>query len=187
MLQTPPWHVPAWSSEAEVFDGQFGCEQLVPGGHFWQWPVPSHFPVFPQLAAVESGGQALAGTGIEFTGVAAHVPTVFTLQAWQDGHEGVVQQTPSTQLLLAHWLPPLHPAPGANLTTQFPVKTPGVWQKLPMSQSLSCVQPATVQVPVVAPGFWQTFPAPHWASAVQCAHPEVVQTRPVAEQVVVLV
>jgi hypothetical protein len=186
LLQTPDWHVPPWVRVPEVLDGQFGCEQVVPLGHFWQPPLPSHLPVFPQLAAAASGGQKLVGTGSEFSGVAAQVPTVFTLHAWHDGHEGVVQQTPSTQLALAHWLPAPHVAPGANLPTQFPVATPGFWQKLPEGQSVSCAQPATVQVPVVAPGFWQKLPAPHWASAVQWAQPEVVQMRPVDEHVVVL-
>jgi hypothetical protein len=132
--------------------GQTACEQLVPLGHFWQPPEALHLPVFPQLEAVGSGGQKLAGAGV-FSATGAQVPDPFTLHAWQEAQLGVLQQTPSTQLPVAHWLPAVPQAvPLRNLTTQFPVATPGFWQKLPAAHWLSSVQPATVHVPVVAPG-----------------------------------
>jgi hypothetical protein len=48
----------------------------------------------------------------------AQVPLPLTLHDWQDGQLEVVQQTPSTQLPLMHWLAPPHAAPGAFLLTQ---------------------------------------------------------------------
>ena len=52
------------------------------------------------------------------SGTLAQVPLLLTLQDWQDGQLDVVQQTPSVQLPLMHWLAPPHAAPGPFLATQ---------------------------------------------------------------------
>jgi hypothetical protein len=57
------------------------------------------------------------------------------LQAAQVPHELIVQQTPSTQLPLPHWLPPLQVVPGAPFVVQAPLL-----QKFPAEQSVSAVQ-----------------------------------------------
>ena len=52
------------------------------------------------------------------SGTLAHVPLLLTLHDWQDGQLDVVQQTPSVQLPLMHWLAPPQAVPGAFLGTQ---------------------------------------------------------------------
>jgi hypothetical protein len=49
-----------------------------------------------------------------------HVPAPFRLHIWQVGQLLVVQQTPSVQMPLPHWLPVEHPEPFAILETQVP-------------------------------------------------------------------
>jgi len=52
------------------------------------------------------------------SGTLAQVPAPFTLHDWQDGQLEVVQQTPSVQLPLMHWLAPPHATPAAFLAMQ---------------------------------------------------------------------
>jgi hypothetical protein len=70
-------------------------------------------PVLPQGGL---GVQRPCGSGPLATG--AQVPPPLMLQAWHVGQLPVVQQTPSRQLPLEHWLPPPHPAPSPNLPVQ---------------------------------------------------------------------
>jgi hypothetical protein len=84
----------------------FGC--------CWQAPAPLHAPVLPQVVLV---GQRPCGSPI-VDGTFAHVPDPFRPQDWQVGQLEVVQQTPSTQLPLTHWLPPPQATPGPFLGAQ---------------------------------------------------------------------
>ena len=70
-------------------------ETLVPPS--WQCPAPSQAPVLPQ------GGLAVQRPwgSVVLAGTLAQLPALpVMLQAWQVLHELVLQQTPSTQLLL---------------------------------------------------------------------------------------
>jgi hypothetical protein len=83
----------------------FGC---------WaQAPLPSQAPVLPQAPVLEQRpcGSVTAPTN-------EHVPAGLRLQAWQVGQLPALQQTPSVQEPLAHWLPAVQPAPRAFLGTQ---------------------------------------------------------------------
>jgi hypothetical protein len=72
----------------------------------WQPPEPLHRPVLPHtpLAAQLPGSATPLATF-------AQVPRVLTLQAWHVEQVEVVQQTPSVQWALAHWLSPAHAPP----------------------------------------------------------------------------
>ena len=50
----------------------------------------------------------------------AQVPKPFRLQAWQVEQLPVLQQTPSTQLPLVHWLPLPQATPSPLFSTQLP-------------------------------------------------------------------
>jgi hypothetical protein len=71
-----------------------------------QAPLPLQVPVFPHapLAAQLPGSATPLAT-------LAQVPVVLTLQAWHVGQVEVVQQTPSVQWALVHWLSPAHAPP----------------------------------------------------------------------------
>ena len=49
-----------------------------------------------------------------------HVPAPFRLHIWQVGQLLVVQQTPSVQMPVPHWLSLEHPMPPAIFGTQVP-------------------------------------------------------------------
>lgn len=81
----------------------------------WQPPL-TQTPVLPHggLAAQLPGSVLPLGTF-------EHVPAApVPLHDWQAGQEPVVQQTPSVQLLLVHWLPPPHASPNPFFATQLP-------------------------------------------------------------------
>jgi hypothetical protein len=76
--------------------------------------LPSQLPPQeePSLAQAER-----APCGAPLTVV--HLPTLpATSQAWHWLPQAELQQTPSTQLLLAHWFDALHTVPSASLATQ---------------------------------------------------------------------
>lgn len=79
---------------------QVAPPQLVPAGAFRQTPVPVQVPSSPQGGDAGHswcGSAAPAGTGWQAPAIPA------TLHAWQVGQLAAEQQTPSTQLPLAHW------------------------------------------------------------------------------------
>ncbi len=81
---------------------QVAAPQLVPAAAFRHAPAPLQVPSNPQGGEGEHcwcGSAAPAGTGW-------HEPaTPATLHDWQVPQLGAEQQTPSTQLPLAHWVP----------------------------------------------------------------------------------
>jgi hypothetical protein len=64
------------------------------------------------------GSAAPAATGAQLPALAP------TLHALHDGHDEAEQQTPSTQLPLAHSPPPPHGCPSALRLPQVPLATP---------------------------------------------------------------
>jgi hypothetical protein len=80
----------------------------------WQAPAPSQAPVLPHVVLV---GQRPCGSPI-VDGTFAHVPRPFMPQDWQVGQLEVMQQAPSTQLPLTHWLLPVQAPPSPFLATQ---------------------------------------------------------------------
>ena len=134
-VQTPLTHAPAVVSESAPVV-QIGFEQVVRSGYFRQPPAPLHVPSVPQLAA-PSSAQNVDGTGVvpAATGVQAPVTGAHTVH---DGQAGWPQQTPSRQLLFAHWSLPVHVAPTASLPVHAPTGSPA--QKLPVEQSPSLAQ-----------------------------------------------
>src|SRR4051794_3128933 len=78
-----------------------------------QAPFPSHAPVLPHAVLL---GQRPWGSATVPT--KAHEPAGLTLQAWQVGQLPALQQTPSVQEPLTHWLPAVQPTPSAFLATQ---------------------------------------------------------------------
>ena len=80
-----------------------------------QAPAPLQNPVLPQggLAAQFGGSATPFGTLLQ-------VPLPLRLHDWQAGQLAVLQQTPSTQLPLAHSFPPPQAAPFAFLDAQLP-------------------------------------------------------------------
>jgi hypothetical protein len=80
----------------------------------WQAPL-TQTPVLPQggLAAQLGGSAVLSATF-------AQVPLPLTLHDWQAGQLEVMQQTPSTQLSLAHSFAATQVAPFAFFETQLP-------------------------------------------------------------------
>jgi hypothetical protein len=83
----------------------------------WQPLAPLHSPVFPQIAPVEHWP---AGA-ISPRWIAAQVPLPFTLQALQVPVQfPTLQQTPSVQNPVEHWLAPLQAAPPPSLGVQAP-------------------------------------------------------------------
>ena len=82
-----------------------------------QLPLPLHAPVLPHSPL---GAQRPCGSPPPEP-TFAHVPGLEArLHAWQVEQAFVLQQTPSTQLLLTHWLPPPHVAPSAFFAAQLP-------------------------------------------------------------------
>ena len=75
--------------------------------------------------------------------MAAHLPVPSMLQAWQAGQLESPQQTPSTQLPVAHWLPPVHATP-LGFSVQLLV-VPLPWQVLGARQSASEAQGELLQ------------------------------------------
>src|SRR5579863_6484961 len=116
---------------------QLAVPQLVPTAVYAQWPLPSQVPLFPQLplaAQPPCGSIAPPATGVQEPALPE------TLQAWQVGQLGLPQQTPSTQLPLAHSLPAAQIWPG-RLRPQVPAL-----QTLPGAQSVLLAQTATQAV-----------------------------------------
>jgi len=78
--------------------------QLTPGAYLAQAPLPSHWPFRAQVAA-PSSGHSLSGSESAATFSQAPSrpePFLAALHAWQVPLQAVSQQTPSTQLPLAH-------------------------------------------------------------------------------------
>ncbi len=80
---------------------QLAVPQLVPAPEFRQRPAPSHVPSAPQGGA---GVQPWCGSAVP-AGTGWQDPE--TLQTWQVPQLVAEQQTPSTQLPLAHSAPAL--------------------------------------------------------------------------------
>jgi hypothetical protein len=82
---------------------QDGATHITDGGACVQPLAPLQVPVLPQvpLGAHRACGSVTPLPTLE------QVPTLFRLQAWQVPHDGLKQQTPSTQLPLPHsWAEP---------------------------------------------------------------------------------
>lgn len=110
-MAVPP-HVPAVQA-SRVVQGLPSLQAVPLGAIVWQAPLPLHMPVAPQAVVVAAqrpfGSAAPAATGEQ-------VPTLPpTLQLWQvpaaASVQAVLQQTPSVQLPLAHWVPAEQAAP----------------------------------------------------------------------------
>src|SRR5262245_33333864 len=101
--EDPAMHVPTPSqvdASRRVEPVQLPAAQTVPWAYLRQAPAPSHMPSLPQLVA-PSSAQSLAGSVPAGTG--EQVPNLpAMLQAWQAPVQAVSQQTPSTQMPLAH-------------------------------------------------------------------------------------
>jgi hypothetical protein len=82
-----------------------------------QAPPPLQTPVLPHspFGAQRPCGSLVPEPTLE------QVPKPFRLHAWQVEQAFVLQQTPSTQLPLAHWLLPPHATPSPLLSTQLPL------------------------------------------------------------------
>jgi hypothetical protein len=110
-----PLHVLAGWKVVAV--GHEEVAQTVPAATWAQAPLTQK-PVLPQ---VPFGPQRPCGSDSGWTvPTGAQVPCPLTLHAWQTPQPEVVQQTPSTQLLVAHSCAALHVAPGAFLAAQEP-------------------------------------------------------------------
>jgi len=82
-----------------------------------QAPLPLQTPVLPQAPF---DAQRLCGSPAPAP-TFAHVPGLEArLHAWQVEQAFVLQQTPSTQLALTHWLPAPHVPPSAFFAWQLP-------------------------------------------------------------------
>jgi hypothetical protein len=108
-----------------------------------QAPAPLQKPVLPQTLPV---GQS-APWAVPF-GTLAQVPLPLRPHDWQPGQLEVAQQTPSTQLPLAHSFAPPQVAPFAFLATQLPaVVALPVQYRLVLEQCASALQ-FVLQAPV---------------------------------------
>jgi len=81
----------------------------------WQAP-PVQRPVFPQ---VPPAGQRPCGSAVPLATL-LQVPRPFRLQAWQALQALTLQQAPSMQFPLLHWLLPPHAAPRPLSAAQVP-------------------------------------------------------------------
>jgi hypothetical protein len=81
-----------------------------------QLPLPLQTPVLPQAPF---GAQRLCGSPLPAPTL-VQVPAPVRLHAWQVAQALVLQQTPSTQLPLTHWLPAPHVPPRARFAWQLP-------------------------------------------------------------------
>lgn len=119
---------------------QLAVPQLVPSATLRQPPLPSQVPSNPHggVIAVQApwGSVLPAGTGWQ------EPPP--RLQTWHMPQLAVEQQTPSTQLPLAHSVPAVQSWPG-RLSPQAPAL-----QTFPGEQSALVAQTATQAVPVAA-------------------------------------
>jgi hypothetical protein len=116
--------------------------QLWVVGAWVQAPAPLQVPVLPQggLAAhCPDGAEVPAGRLVQVPGLPE------TLQAWQLPQLALPQQTPSMQLPLMHWVPPVQVMPLA-LSAQFLLVVP--WQVYGARQSESPAHGEVLQTPV---------------------------------------
>jgi hypothetical protein len=118
-------HTPAplqLSARERTLPLQLAAAHVVPLAHSSHAPAPLHTPSVPQLVAALA---AHSFCGSVPTTTAPHTPLVPPVcaaeQAMQVPAHGVLQQNPSTQLLLAHWLARPHRAPLLSVATQWPV------------------------------------------------------------------
>jgi hypothetical protein len=81
-----------------------------------QAPPPLQAPVLPHSPL---GAQRPCGSLVPEPTL-AQVPAALMLHAWQVEQPFVLQQTPSMQLLLMHWLPAPQVEPSARFATQLP-------------------------------------------------------------------
>lgn len=98
---------------------QAPAAHTVPAGYLRQAPLPSHLPSVLQVVAAATAhimrGSALpAGIAVQVPGEAA------TLHARHDPQALAAQQTPSTQLPLAHCPPDVHGRPSPRKLPQVP-------------------------------------------------------------------
>jgi hypothetical protein len=115
--------LPVHEGDAQSVDDEAG----------WHLPKPSH----PLVQFVAEAGHAAVGPAA----AAAQVPCPLRLQAMHVAQDGVLQQTPSTQFPLPHWLPEVHDVPFGTPTHE-PAE-----QILPVPQLvLSGTLPVNVQV-----------------------------------------
>ena len=82
----------------------------------WQAPDPLQAPVLPQVVLI---GQRLWGSAA-LAATLAQVPFPLALHAWQVGQLALLQQTPSTQFPVAHWMGSVQAAPEAFLSRHIP-------------------------------------------------------------------
>ncbi len=88
--------------------------QTVPAGNLSQAPVPSHIPVEPQVDAASTGHSS---RGSVPSWALTQVPTVpWPAHVAQTPVQALLQQTPSTQKLLAH---------SADIAHEVPIGLPG--------------------------------------------------------------
>jgi hypothetical protein len=102
---------------------------------FRHLPVPSQTLVTPQAALL----LAPQRVSVVLPALGWQVPLPSTLQALHAVQLALLQQTPSTQLPLLHWLPAVQASPGPLRLQLFVPPTPG-WQVLGAWQSSSVVQ-----------------------------------------------
>jgi hypothetical protein len=97
-----------------------------------QAPAPSQTLVLPQT--VEPPPQPASVVPLD---LGAQLPAPFRLHAWHAGQLELPQQTPSTQLPLMHWVPPVQAIPFAFRLQLFALPEP--WQVKGAKQSASVV------------------------------------------------
>jgi hypothetical protein len=93
---------------------------MVPAAYLWQFPAPSQTPFVPQLEAPWS---AQAPRGFAVAGAGMHTPTLPVSAHEKHGCEqSVSQQTPSSQLPLAHSVAIEHacPMPACTMSAEPP-------------------------------------------------------------------
>ena len=138
----PCWQLPAPShlpTGVDVDPLHDAVPQIVPAGIGWHAPLPSQVPLNPQGGAgvqPPCGSIAPAGTGLQ----APALPV--TLHDAQDAQLADEQQTPSTQLPLAHSVPAAQTCP-----RRFKPQEP-LLQTVPVTQSASLEQAARQVVPL---------------------------------------
>jgi hypothetical protein len=112
------------------------ARQTVPEAQSWHAPL-WHVPSVPQVAAAVAM-HTPRGSAVPFVAVlqVPFTPPVRSAeQAWQAPVQATLQQTPSTQKPLVHWLLPVHVAPFAPLATHVTPK-----QKCAAAHCASVVQ-----------------------------------------------
>ncbi len=121
-------------------------QPLVPLGQSSQTPPAAQLPsvLHVDLAEVAHTLFGSGVPGVTLPQVPLAPPVCAVVQPWHLAVHAELQQTPSAQKPLVHWLVPPHVVPFASLA----VHTPPVPQKLPLAQSASFAH-VVVQAPAV--------------------------------------